>query len=564
MTDRIGQRLGNYTIVQLLGQGGFAEVYLGEHVYLKTPAAVKVLQARLSGSDDMDSFLKEAQMIARLVHPHIVRVMDFGIDSEIPFLVMDYAPNGTLRQRHRKETRLPLPTIVPYVRQLADALQYAHDEKLIHRDIKPENMLLGRHHEVLLSDFGIALIAQSSRYQSTQDVVGTVAYMAPEQIQGKPRPASDQYSLGIVVYEWLCGRRPFRGSFTELCTQHMFAPPPPLREQDASISPDVEQVVMAALAKEPKQRFGSVQAFANALEQASKAATEPPSSRPAQPRIDQPAQPQVKQVILSQLAPSAQPQQETPALQPPPLPTPQPSTKSAEVQPIPPTQLATPAPATDTVLPVGNNPVIPSSDQHSIPVEKPGERVKVWNIGKRQVIAMIVGTLLYGSVSHFFILSPIPPVDREILPGLAILLFFGVVFGPWVGLITGAAGFLIGNYLHAHILFFIPPWDMGFLTTVSTIIWNETVSIALLGFIAGLTIPITRGRYTSFRSILIADIIGALAIIIGVCSIPVLRGIASLTGAFFTNIALPTAVVTVLLLSILLLIYGKITARSKA
>src|ERR1700680_1829415 len=119
---------------------------------------------------------------------------------------------------HPKDTTLPLPTVVSYVKQIADALQYAHDEKLIHRDIKPENMLIGRRNEVLLSDFGIALIAQTSRYQSTQDVIGTVAYMAPEQIQGKPRPASDLYSVGIVVYEWLTGDRPFHGSFTELCT----------------------------------------------------------------------------------------------------------------------------------------------------------------------------------------------------------------------------------------------------------------------------------------------------------------------------------------------------------
>jgi len=116
---------------------------------------------------------------------------------------MDYAPNGTLRQRHPKGVALPLPLIVSYVKQLADALQYAHDEKLIHRDVKPDNMLLGRRNEVLLSDFGIALVAQSTRYQSAQEMAGTMAYMAPEQIQGKPLLASDQYSLGIVIYEWL-------------------------------------------------------------------------------------------------------------------------------------------------------------------------------------------------------------------------------------------------------------------------------------------------------------------------------------------------------------------------
>ena len=269
-TDRIGQQLGNYTITQLLGQGGFADVYLGEHIYLKSQAAVKVLQARLSGEDDMDSFLKEAQTIARLFHPHIIRILDFGVAAETPYLVMDYAPKGTLRQKHPRGTPVPLATVVSYVKQIADALQYAHDElRLIHRDIKPENMLVGRRDEILLSDFGIALVAQSSRYQGIQDVIGTVAYMAPEQIQGKPRAASDQYSLAVVVYEWLTGDRPFHGSFTEMCTQHIFASPPSLREKAPSLPHHIDLVVLQALAKDPQQRFENIQAFANALERVS-------------------------------------------------------------------------------------------------------------------------------------------------------------------------------------------------------------------------------------------------------------------------------------------------------
>src|SRR6266851_9321252 len=105
MADRVGQQLGNYHLVNTLGRGGFADVYLGEHIYLKTEVAVKVLQARLSNLEDLESFLKEAQIVARLLHPHIVRVLDFGVEGEIPFLVMDYASNGTLRQRHKKGER---------------------------------------------------------------------------------------------------------------------------------------------------------------------------------------------------------------------------------------------------------------------------------------------------------------------------------------------------------------------------------------------------------------------------------------------------------------------------
>src|SRR5207244_5426759 len=188
MAERVGQHLGNYRLVSLLGEGGFAEVYLGEHVYLGTQAAIKILHTQLT-SNELEQFRLEARTIAHLEHPHIVRVLDFGVEGKTPFLVMSYAPNGTLRQRHPKGIPLPLPTIVSYVKQIADALQYAHELKLVHRDVKPENMLVGRRMEVLLSDFGIALVAQSSHYQGTRDVVGAVAYMAPEQIQGKPRPA---------------------------------------------------------------------------------------------------------------------------------------------------------------------------------------------------------------------------------------------------------------------------------------------------------------------------------------------------------------------------------------
>jgi serine/threonine protein kinase len=269
MTDRVGQQLGNYRLVRLLGRGGFAEVYLGQHLRLNMQAAIKVLHTQLADAVDIQNFHREAQTIASLIHPHIVRVLDFDVKDGVPFLVMDYAPNGSLRYRHPKGVPLPLPTIVSYVKQVADALQYAHNQKLIHCDVKPENMLLGRRNEVLLSDFGTAIIAQSSRYQGTQDMVGTIAYMAPEQIQAHPRPASDQYALGVVVYEWLCGEYPFQGSFSEIAAKHTMMPPPSLRRKVPTLSPELEQVVMAALAKDPRQRFANVQGFAAALEQAS-------------------------------------------------------------------------------------------------------------------------------------------------------------------------------------------------------------------------------------------------------------------------------------------------------
>src|SRR5205085_2874656 len=267
MADRIGQQLDNYRLLRLLGTGGFGEVYLAEHIYRATqpPVAIKILPQL--AQDDLHRFLTEARTF-RLKHPNIVQVLDFGIERRTPFIVMEYAPNGTLRQRHPKGTRVPLPTVVSYVKQVASSLQYAHNERLVHRDVKPENMLIGAQNQVLLSDFGIATVAHATSSQSVETMVGTIPYMAPEQIQAHPRPASDQYALGVVVYEWLCGDRPFHGSFTEIAVKHTTMPPPPLHEKAPTISPNVEQVVMTALAKDPKQRFGSVQAFATALEQA--------------------------------------------------------------------------------------------------------------------------------------------------------------------------------------------------------------------------------------------------------------------------------------------------------
>jgi ABC-type transport system substrate-binding protein/serine/threonine protein kinase len=270
VADRLRQQLGNYRLVSLLGQGGYAEVYLGQHVRFKQQAAIKVLHAHLS-EQEAAHFQQEAETIATLAHPSIVRVLDFDVQDGVPFLVIDYAPNGSLRQRYPKGSLVPLPVIVSVVKQVADALQYAHEQKFIHRDVKPENMLVGRRQEVLLSDFGIATIAQStsSLNVEAQGTSGTLAYMAPEQIEGHPRAASDQYALGVVVYEWLCGERPFEGSVSELIAQQLSMHPPWLRERMPAIPAEVEQVVLRALAKDPKARYASVADFAQALEQAS-------------------------------------------------------------------------------------------------------------------------------------------------------------------------------------------------------------------------------------------------------------------------------------------------------
>src|SRR5690348_5316650 len=228
MADRVGQQLGHYRLLRFLGQGAFADVYLGEHQYLERLAAIKVLHLRME-QDTQEQFRLEARTIANLQHPHIVQVHDFGLDEQTPYLVMEYTSGGTLLSQHPKGTRLCLEQIVTYVKQVASALEYAHQQRVIHRDVKPANLLLNARGEVVLSDFGLAVVQRTLESLSTQGPAGTPLYMAPEQIRGKPCPASDQYALGIMVYQWLCGEPPFQGQRYAVLGQHLHEPPPSLR-----------------------------------------------------------------------------------------------------------------------------------------------------------------------------------------------------------------------------------------------------------------------------------------------------------------------------------------------
>lgn len=478
MTDRSGQQLGNYRIIRLLGKGGFAEVYLGEHIFLKTQVAIKVLHTQLSSSD-MEDFLREARTIARLRHLNIIRVLEFGIEDKTPFLAMDYAPNGTLRQHHPKGSILSIATIVPYAKQIASALQYAHDEKLIHRDIKPENMLVGSQVEILLSDFGIAMAAESSRYQNAQEVVGTVAYMAPEQIQGMPRPASDQYSLAVVVYEWLSGVRPFHGSFTELCTQHIYASPPPLRERMPTIAPDVESVVSKALAKDPHQRFMSIQAFANALEESY----------------------QLQQETFVKPRFSAQ------LLTPPP-----PTTRSLPTPSVPLRQETNNSfPGISSNRP-GNNRTAgqePALRTGAVGGTSEQEKTKVWRVGKKEVVPMVVGALLFASLlflSNSFVLNDFASTVFVTLAWI-VLLFFCNTFGSLVGLVIGGGGFILG-------------WAFSGIAQdqyiFDSVFWRSELGFAIAGLIAGLAVLITKGRYNNFQALATATGISIIAALIDI------------------------------------------------
>lgn len=261
MNSLEGMLLGKYRLGKSIGSGSFAEVYYGFDTELYREVAVKVLHARIL--NDASLFIAEARTTAFLAHPYIIPIHDLIVQNKRPFLILEYAP-GTLRNCHPRGTTVPPRIIIDYVRKLAGALQYAHDQKLIHRDVNPRNMLLGRHNEILLSDFGLALVLQSSRVQLTQEVAGTPPYMAPEQYRGNACFASDQYALAVAVYEWLCGNTPFQGDFFELQGLHLTASPPPIPGLHSSI----QEVIFKALAKDPNKRFPSIQDFAQALEDA--------------------------------------------------------------------------------------------------------------------------------------------------------------------------------------------------------------------------------------------------------------------------------------------------------
>jgi streptogramin lyase/serine/threonine protein kinase len=207
-------------------------------------------------------------MLIELVHPSIVRVLDSGLDQGTAYLVMDYAPNGTLRQRYPRGSQLKLSTIIPLIQQITAGLRYTHRARVVHQGISPEHLLLGRHDEVLISDFENTILNDNPQ-KKAQQMAGRVTYMAPEQLRGEAVPESDQYALGIMAYEWLTGAPPFQGSWREVAHQHALIPPLPLHEKLPGISRGVEEVILTALAKEPGQRFPSVQAFTAYLTHAS-------------------------------------------------------------------------------------------------------------------------------------------------------------------------------------------------------------------------------------------------------------------------------------------------------
>ncbi len=272
---RLASALGDrYTIERELGRGGVATVYLATDHKHGRKVAIKVLDPELAGSIGPERFLREIEIVSRLTHPNVLPLHDSGEADGLLYYVMPYVDGGSLRARLDREPQLPLDEAVGVVRRVAAALALAHSRGIVHRDIKPENILLPAG-EAVVADFGIAhaVDAAGERLTSAGLAIGTPTYMSPEQASAGSRldGRSDVYSLACVAYEMLTGEPPFSGGSAQaVIVRHAMDPVPPLRTLRPSVAPAVARVVERGLAKVPADRYPTVEAFAEALERASR------------------------------------------------------------------------------------------------------------------------------------------------------------------------------------------------------------------------------------------------------------------------------------------------------
>ena len=271
MSELIGRTFGNYQIIEQIGMGGMATVYKAYQVNMDRHVAVKVLPRQLAEDPAfMGRFEQEARTIARLENKHILPVYDFGTEDGYTYLVMRYVGHGTLKDLTARGS-LPLNDCVVYLAQIADALDYAHAHDVIHRDVKTSNVLLGEDQQLYLTDFGIAkLTSGSSQFTGSGAIVGTPAYMSPEQCSGLPLDSrSDIYSLGVVLYEMLTGALPFEAETpVAVVMMHVSQPLPSPRTRNPHVPEPVERVVFRVLAKDPAARYQTGADLATALQSA--------------------------------------------------------------------------------------------------------------------------------------------------------------------------------------------------------------------------------------------------------------------------------------------------------
>lgn len=264
----IGRLIGNYRVLAEIGSGGFGKVYQGQHIFLtERIVAIKFLHTHLSTGEEREQFLQEARFLEKLKHPYMLHVFDVGIDDGFPYLVTEFAPEKSLRNRMKQHTPglLAAQEVLTILSQVGQALASAHQQHIIHRDLKPENILFNARGEALLSDFGIATTLSTASVKSVS-FIGTPLYMAPEQFQGIISKESDQYALGCIAYELVTGRTPFTApDFYSLGFQHLSAAPVPPTQYNPDLPAHIEQAILKALAKQRTERHADVPAFIRAL-----------------------------------------------------------------------------------------------------------------------------------------------------------------------------------------------------------------------------------------------------------------------------------------------------------
>ena len=269
MVMRVGQDVGNYRLLSEISHGETAIVYQAvHHIMSNRLVALKLLyKAQLSAKDEQEDFFREARLLATLQHPHILPLIDADIHEGLPYIITAFAAQGSLRSKlnHRSTSPLPIGEALAVLRQVGEALHFAHQQNIVHSDVKPENILFLSDTEAVLADFDIARTV-SKAHVAVQSLGGTSAYMAPEQFQGKVRKESDQYSLGCIAYELLTGKRPFRGEDqAALMHAHLYEQAPTPTQVYTSLPAQLDAVILKALAKKYADRYADIPSFLNAL-----------------------------------------------------------------------------------------------------------------------------------------------------------------------------------------------------------------------------------------------------------------------------------------------------------
>lgn len=271
MNLRAGEHVDGYTVLDKLGQGGMSEVYHardeahGREVVLKFPH-----EDMIGDPSTYERFQREIKIGKALTHPHIQKLYELGGKPLAPYLVLEYVDGCTLRQLlHREEQLSPERTVALGI-QLGQALAYAHDHHVFHRDLKPENIIVNANGQAKVMDFGIAFVQGARRitWGSLSSQVGTPDYMAPEQIKGsRGDQRTDIYALGMMLYECVAGRLPYRGdNALSIMNQHVTVSPPPVQRFSHAVPPVLDEVIMKAIRRDPQQRWQGMHALVDALE----------------------------------------------------------------------------------------------------------------------------------------------------------------------------------------------------------------------------------------------------------------------------------------------------------